>query len=75
MALSFTSVLRRVLTTRYAPDPGLRTFVARAQTQRGPLAEVTVSVLDAKESERFFGVNVARRESSPCICASRIARR
>jgi len=65
VAASFTSVLRRLFTTSYAPDAGLRTFLTRAQTQQCPLAEVTVAVLDAKESERFFGVNVARRGIQP----------
>jgi hypothetical protein len=65
VALSLASILQRLFTTRYAPNPELRTFLARAQTQTGPLAEVTVAVLDAKESERFFGVRVARRGIQP----------
>ncbi|MBI2823321.1 MAG: LssY C-terminal domain-containing protein [Planctomycetia bacterium] len=65
MALSLKSVCRRLFTTTYAPDPTLRTFLDRAQTQRGELAEVTVAVLDARESEQFFGVHVARRGIQP----------
>ena len=41
-------------------------LVPRAlQTQSSPLAEVTVAVLDARESERFFGVPMARRGLQP----------
>jgi hypothetical protein len=55
----------RRLITYYAPDPTVRSFVARAETQSGPLAEVTVAVLDAKESTRLFGVHLARRGVQP----------
>jgi len=57
--------LWRRLITYYAPDPTLNSFLARAETQTGPLAEVTVAVLDAKESAKFFGVHVARRGVQP----------
>ena len=39
-----------VLTTSYTPEPTLRTFESRAQTQENDKAHVTVAVLDAKEA-------------------------
>ena len=57
--------LKRLVITPYAPQPALDSFRARAQTQSSPLAEVTVAVLDARESERFFGVPMARRGLQP----------
>ena len=51
--------------TRYAPAPSLRTFLERAQTQANANAEVTVSVLDAAESAKYFGVSLARRGIQP----------
>ena len=55
----------RKLTTPYEPDPTVNSYLERAQTQQGPLAEVTVAVLDAKESARMFGVHAARRGVQP----------
>ena len=49
MAYPVLTTLWRRLITYYAPDPSVRSFLARAETQTGPLAEVTVAVLDAKE--------------------------
>jgi len=58
-------LLRRLLTTPYRPQPSLRSFLSRGQTQASPAAEVTVAVLDAAESERVFGVPLARRGIQP----------
>ena len=55
----------RLLTTRYRPDPTLRAFLSRAQTQENTNAQVTVSVLDAAESTKYFGVPLARRGIQP----------
>lgn len=55
----------RLLTTPYKPEPTLRSFAQRAQTQQNTSAEVTVAVLDAEESTRFFGVHLARRGIQP----------
>jgi hypothetical protein len=55
----------RRLTTPYAPDPTVDSYLARAQTQQDALAEVTVAVLDAKESAAVFGVHTARRGVQP----------
>jgi hypothetical protein len=65
MALSVTALGRRLFTTPYRSDPALRTFLTRAQTQEAPGAAVTVAVLDAAESERLFGVPLARRGLQP----------
>jgi LssY C-terminus len=65
MALSGSGLLRRLFTTSYSPEPTLRTFMARAQTQQNQAAEVTVAVLDAKESARMCGVPMARRGVQP----------
>ena len=61
MAWPGAAFFRRVFLTPYAPDPTLRTFLGRAQTQQGPAAEVTVVVPDSRESARLFGVPLARR--------------
>jgi hypothetical protein len=58
-------LLQHLFTVSYAPDAGLRSFLERAQSQASPLAEVTVAVLDAVESERVFGVPLARRGIQP----------
>ena len=65
MALSLKSILWRLLTTPYAGQPLLRTFMARAQTQEGSQVKVTAAVLDAAESDRLFGVPLARRGIQP----------
>jgi hypothetical protein len=61
----FMAFFRNVFTTPYAPEPTLRMFLVRAQTQKGPAAEVTVAVLDSAESARLFGVPLARRGLQP----------
>ena len=60
-----TTLLRRLLTTPYRPQPLLRTFLSRGQVQASPAAQVTVAVLDAAESEQVFGVPLARRGIQP----------
>ena len=65
MAWPGAAFFRRVFLTPYAPEPTLRTFLARAQTQQGPAAEVTVAVPDSRESARLFGVPLARRGLQP----------
>ncbi|BBO34241.1 LssY C-terminal domain-containing protein [Lacipirellula parvula] len=55
----------RFFTTRYTPDSTLSTFLSRAQTQENANAHITVSVLDAAESARYFGVSLARRGIQP----------
>jgi len=57
--------LQRVFAIVYAPQPGLRTFLTRGQTQESPLAQVTVAVLSAQESQRLFGVPLACRSIQP----------
>jgi LssY C-terminus len=58
-------VFQRLFSIAYNPQPALRAFLSRAQTQSSSLAEVTVAVLDAAESERLFGVPLARRGIQP----------
>ncbi len=65
MQLSVRATLRRLLTTPYAPRPADTGYVARAETQESPRAQVTVAVMDAAESDRFFGVPLARRGIQP----------
>jgi hypothetical protein len=51
---------------RYDPQPlGDVPFLARAQTQEQDGVRVSVAVPDAGESERLFGVSLARREIQP----------
>ncbi|MFN0017696.1 MAG: LssY C-terminal domain-containing protein [Pirellulaceae bacterium] len=59
------SLLRRIFTTVYSPQPEMRTFLTRGQTQETPLAQVTAAVLTAQESQRLFGVPMARRSIQP----------
>jgi hypothetical protein len=54
-----------LFTVPYRPQPLVREFLSRAQTQEGPLAIVTAAVPDARESERLFGVPIARRGIQP----------
>ncbi len=55
----------RLLTTPYSPEPTLRTFAARAQTQENSKSQATVAVLDAVEATQLFGVPLARRGIQP----------
>lgn len=64
MGIADIPVLKRFW-VRYEPNPTDRPFLERAQTQDGDSLEVTVAVLDARESERFFGVALARRSVQP----------
>jgi hypothetical protein len=60
-----TTIFRRLFTTPYEPEPEFRQFLSRAETQDGPVAQVTAAVADAVESERIFGVPLARRGLQP----------
>jgi len=57
--------LWRLATTPYDPQPDATGFMARAQRQEGHGVTVTVAVLTAAESRRFFGVDLARRGIQP----------
>lgn len=59
------ATLWRLMTTPYTPEPTLRSFEDRAQTQEDSKAQVTVAVLDTEESNRYFGVHLARRGIQP----------
>jgi hypothetical protein len=65
MAPLLTDLPRNLVLTPYHPDPAARTFLAGAQTQSGPLAEVTVAIPGTVESERLFGVPLVRRGIQP----------
>ncbi|HXY34363.1 MAG TPA: LssY C-terminal domain-containing protein [Planctomycetaceae bacterium] len=65
MAFPARQIFQRLFTVAYHPDSSHRSYLARAQTQHSPLADVTVAVLDAAESERLFGVPLARRDIQP----------
>jgi len=58
-------ILQRVFTIVYVPEPEVRTFLTHGQTQETPLAQVTVAVLSAHESQQVFGVPMARRGIQP----------
>ncbi|MFZ1887298.1 MAG: LssY C-terminal domain-containing protein [Candidatus Binataceae bacterium] len=51
---------RRWLTIDYAPHPAERGFLERAQTRREGEVAITVAVPSDRESERIFGVRLAR---------------
>jgi hypothetical protein len=55
----------RWLGVRYEPQPSDRSFVQRAEVKQGDDVVVRAAVLDHGESERFFGVNLARRGIQP----------
>jgi hypothetical protein len=55
----------RWLGIAYAPNPDERAFLARAEVQRDEELAVKASVLDSRESHRFFGVPLARRGIQP----------
>ena len=52
--------LRRWLTVDYYPHPEERSFMARAQTRSEAEVAATVAVPSDRESERIFGVRLAR---------------
>jgi LssY C-terminus len=54
-----------VLSIPYSPQPEERAFLQRAVVQRDDSLVVEVSVLDDRESARFFGVPLARRGIQP----------
>ena len=55
----------RRLTITYSPDPDKAAFIEAAQTQEREGLQVSVAVLDAKQSRRFFGVPMAKRRIQP----------
>jgi LssY-like putative type I secretion system component LssY len=65
VVLKLRATMWRLLTTPYSPEPTLRTFASRAETQENSKAQVTVAVLDATEATQFFGVPLARRGIQP----------
>ena len=65
LAQPIRSIFERLFTVRFIPEPEDRAFLERAQTQETPLAQVTAAVLDAAESDRLFGVPLARRGIQP----------
>jgi hypothetical protein len=52
--------LKSLLTIDYSPHPDERPFLERAQVQRDGAVETTVAVPSDRESERIFGVRLAR---------------
>ena len=58
-------VLQRLFLMHYQPEPNERGFLERAETQNRSGVEVTVAIPDARESERLFGVPLARRGLQP----------
>src|SRR5262249_55726589 len=69
--LSLTKVIRmdiwnsRWLGIAYEPRPDERSFLDRVEVQKDNDVVVRVSVLDARESDRFFGVPLAHRGIQP----------
>ena len=58
-------ILSHILSTPYRPEPTVRTFASRAQTQENSKVQATVAVLDAAEAARLFGVHLSRRGIQP----------
>jgi hypothetical protein len=59
------ATLWRILTCPFTPAPTSQSIVSHGQSQEGPQARVTVSVLDAMESREFFGMPLAHRGIQP----------
>jgi hypothetical protein len=57
--------IRRIFFVLYEPNPAEQGFKERAQSQSQSGVDVTVSVPNAKESDRIFGVALARRGLQP----------
>jgi hypothetical protein len=57
--------LSRLFITPYRPRPEVRSYLERRQTQSNQGVDVSVAVLDARESEQLFGVPMARRGIQP----------
>jgi hypothetical protein len=55
----------RLLRVPYAPQPTQQAFLERAEVQRDDEFVVSVAVPDDRESERLFGVPLARRGIQP----------
>jgi hypothetical protein len=55
----------RLLRVPYTPDPAEKPFLQRAEVQRADELVVRVAVLDDRETERYFGVPLARRGIQP----------
>src|SRR5262245_58668090 len=55
----------RWLGVRYAPQPEERTYLDRAEVRKDDALVVRASALANGESERFFGVPLARRGIQP----------
>lgn len=55
----------RWLGVPYSPHPDERPFLDRAELRKDEALAIRVSVLDNHESERFFGVHLARRGIQP----------
>lgn len=61
MLFALPRILSHILSTPYKPEPSVRSFASRAQTQENAQAQVSVAVLDAAEAARLFGVHLSRR--------------
>jgi hypothetical protein len=55
----------KVFSVPYTPQPDDRGFLDRAELQKDDELEIRAAVLDNRESERFFGVPMARRGIQP----------
>ncbi|HEY4235062.1 MAG TPA: LssY C-terminal domain-containing protein [Lacipirellulaceae bacterium] len=64
MKIDSIPILRR-LWISYTTSPAARSFMDRAESQSQDGVEVTVAVLDARESRAFFGVPMAKRGVQP----------
>ena len=59
------NLFRSAVGVTYRPQPDERAFLERAQTQNESAIGLTVSILDCDESERFFGVAMAKHGVQP----------
>ena len=64
MPFSKIPIIRR-LGVPYTPRADERPFLERAQIEKKDDVEVKVAVLGSRESDRFFGVPLARRGIQP----------
>src|SRR5262249_4022412 len=65
MSVSVWRWLQALVVIPYHPDPTEKGYLSRAEPQSAAGVEVTVSVPNSKESERLFGVPLARHGLQP----------
>ncbi len=59
--------LRRAFDTSFTPEPGGRTACLRLSSETGPLAQVTVSIIDSLSAQQIAGGKRAERKQPGAV--------